>query len=495
MTSKKPKIAIITLIQEGAVKLGGEHAMMFPYVEQIIRSAELLANKIEIIPYIISPRPSESQNLSDVDNLIKKMKQTNNGKMILVSNGIGKPYGHPWNWEKYGYEAAQKMEELVEKEKLSAIIIMGHGFASIPAILNINMLQENNSTSLNSIPILLYYITHSSFDEHKDSRVQRRLLEKEIQHHAKMIAISPYMSKHLEEIGMIDDKDKTIPLYNALPENGWYSRKVSPKVFGKMIEERNSNLGKGPFYGKSLPYKEIIAGKKELVVYFGRPQKYVKGTDAVLTCAQNDSNRHYFVICSGSDEELEWHKQLIKNLDNVTLAWEHNSTLVLGTIQLTEHFENARITALFLSRREPMGLVSREVILMQDNGAVLPIVSGNCGFEDPLQRKYSHIVTNPCECEDIKDFQQEQKYETNSDLFINYNCVKETLQAIDKISNTPLTEIRERVANYKKEIKDYYSQKRYLSFYLQAITKIFPVLKHKVEDIFNDLKLKKIPNI
>jgi len=33
--SKKPKIAIITLIQEGVVKVGGEHAMLFPYVEQI----------------------------------------------------------------------------------------------------------------------------------------------------------------------------------------------------------------------------------------------------------------------------------------------------------------------------------------------------------------------------------------------------------------------------------------------------------------------------
>ena len=94
-TKSKPKIAIVTLIQEGAVKVGGEHAMLFPYVEQIIKTAETVKEDIEIIPYIISPRPKKLETLSQVESLKEKMMETNGGQMILVSNGAAGPYANP----------------------------------------------------------------------------------------------------------------------------------------------------------------------------------------------------------------------------------------------------------------------------------------------------------------------------------------------------------------------------------------------------------------
>ncbi|NHJ32131.1 MAG: hypothetical protein FK732_04655, partial [Asgard group archaeon] len=407
--SEKPKIAIITLIQEGVIKVGGEHAMLFPYVEQIIKTAESVAEKIAIIPYVISPRPKKQEKLARVDELIEKMKQTNNGQMILVSNGAAGPYANPWNWEKYGHEANKAIIKIAKERNLSGIIVMAHGFSSIPTVLNMTASQEN--CLFNKIPIKSYFITHSSYDEHKDNRAQRRILEKEVQNHAKMIAISPYMSQHLEEIGLVKSSKDTIPLYNALPENGWFSNKVPKNVILSMLAERNEKAGAGPFYGSKLPIDEIVKGEKELVLYFGRAQKYVKGTDAVIACAKNDPKRHYMLICSGSQSELTWHKGMIEETNNVTLAWEHNSKLVLGTVQLSENNTNARIYSLFLSRREPMGLVSREVVLMQDDGSVLPIVSDQCGFDDDWQKEYSFVVANPSSCEE-----DPIKRKTNSQL-------------------------------------------------------------------------------
>ena len=61
-----PRIAVITLIQEGAVKVGGEHAMLFPYVEQVLKTAETIREKLEIIPYVISPRPKKLEKLARV---------------------------------------------------------------------------------------------------------------------------------------------------------------------------------------------------------------------------------------------------------------------------------------------------------------------------------------------------------------------------------------------------------------------------------------------
>ncbi|MCK5045545.1 MAG: hypothetical protein KAS22_03130, partial [Candidatus Heimdallarchaeota archaeon] len=307
--SKKPKIAIITLIQEGVVKVGGEHAMLFPYVEQIIKTAEDVADKIEVIPYVISPRPKKQEKLARVEELIEKMKLTNEGQMILVSNGAAGPYANPWNWEKYGHETNKVIIKLAKERKLDGIVIMAHGYSSIPAVLNITTAKDNNL--YNTIPINSYYITHSSYDEHKDNRAQRRILETEVQNHAKMIAISPYMSNHLAEIGLVKSSNDTIPLYNALPDKGWFSNKVAKSIIMEMLEERNEKVGLGPFYGSELPIKDIVDGKKELVLYFGRAQKYVKGTDAVIACAKNDPKRHYMLICSGSQSELDWHKKMI----------------------------------------------------------------------------------------------------------------------------------------------------------------------------------------
>ncbi|MHA1212008.1 MAG: hypothetical protein ACTSSH_06070, partial [Candidatus Heimdallarchaeota archaeon] len=379
----KPRIAVITLIQEGAVKIGGEHAMLFPYVEQVIKAAESVKDSLEVIPYVISPRPKKLEALARVEELKEKMAQTNNGKMILVSNGATGPYAHPWNWERYGFEANKAMIRLNKENDFSGIIIMAHGYASIPVVLDMKASQEDGS--FNGIPISSYYITHSSYAEHKDARPQRRMLEREIQNHAKMIAISPYMANHLEEISLIDSSEETIPLYNALPTKGWFSTKVPQAIIKEMIAERNEMINKGPFYGSKLPLDEILIGKKELVLYFGRAQKYVKGTDAVIACARHDSKRHYMLICSGSADELKWHLSLLEQTPNVTLAWEHNSKLVLGTVQLTESNPKARLYSIFLSRKEPMGLVSREVVLMQDTGSLLPIVSGDCGFDDQWQ--------------------------------------------------------------------------------------------------------------
>jgi hypothetical protein len=492
--SEKPRIAIITLIQEGVVNVGGEHAMLFPYVEQIIKTAESVADKIDIIPYVISPRPKKQESLARVDELIEKMKQTNDGQMILVSNGAAGPYANPWNWEKYGHEANKVIIKIAKERKASGIIVMAHGFSSIPAVLNMTASQDNGS--FNKIPIKSYFITHSSYDEHKDNRAQRRILEKEVQNHANMIAISPYMSKHLEEIGLVKSSKDTVPLYNALPDKGWFSNKVPKNVIIEMLEERNEKVGLGPFYGSKLPLNEIISGKKELVLYFGRAQKYVKGTDAVIACANNDSKRHYMLICSGSNSELDWHKKLIAKSNNITLAWEHNSKLVLGTVQLTENNPDARINALFLSRREPMGLVSREVVLMQENGSVLPIVSDQCGFDDQWQKEYSFIVANPSSCEDdpIKRKTNSQLAK-NTEIFIHDDCIKATLKALDELSKLPVSELKTRVQKYKEAIKENYSQNSYWSFYLQAIGKTKPEFEKYIDEKLKKNNLTTIPNV
>lgn len=492
--TEKPRIAIITLIQEGVVKVGGEHAMLFPYVEQIIKTAEDVADEIEVIPYVISPRPKKQEKLARVEELIEKMKQTNDGQMILVSNGAAGPYANPWNWEKYGHETNKVIIKIAKERKLDGIIIMAHGYSSIPAVLNITTSQDN--CLYNNIPINSYFITHSSYDEHKDNRAQRRIFEKEVQNHAKMIAISPYMSNHLAEIGLIKSSKDTIPLYNALPDKGWFSNKVSKGIIIEMLEERNEKIGLGPFYGSKLPINDIVSGKKELVLYFGRAQKYVKGTDAVIACAKNDSKRHYMLICSGSQSELVWHKKMIKETNNVTLAWEHNSKLVLGTVQLTENNPDARICALFLSRREPMGLVSREVILMQENGSILPIVSDQCGFEDQWQKEFSFVVSNPSSCEgDPIKRKTNSQLAKNNELFIHDDCIKATLKALDELSKIPVSELRTRVQQYKAAIKENYSQNRYWSFYLQAIEKINPEFESYIKEKLKTNNLKTIPNI
>ncbi|MBN1328330.1 MAG: hypothetical protein JXA54_02545 [Candidatus Heimdallarchaeota archaeon] len=492
--STKPKIAVITLIQEGAAKIGGEHAMLFPYVEQAIKAAKTVEDTLEIIPYVISPRPKKIEVLPQVEKLKESMAETNNGKMILVSNGVANPYSDPWNWERYGYEANKVMIRIFKERNLSGIIIMAHGFASIPAILDMKTSQDNGEYG--NIPISCYYITHSSFEEHKDNRSQRRMLEREIQNHAKMIAISPYMANHLEQIGLIDDSKNAIPLYNALPENGWFSIKVPNEVITEMINERNEKINQGPFYGVPLPLDEIKYGKKELVLYFGRAQTYVKGTDAVIACAKNDPKRHYMLICSGSTDELKWHQKLLVNTINVTLSWEHNSKFVLGTVQLTENNPLARIYAIFLSRREPMGLVSREVILMQDNGSVLPIVSGSCGFDDKWQEEFSFVVTNPSNCEDDSLKSKENcNLAFGNDIFIHDDCIRNTLEALDKLSLMSLDELRKRVYNYKKAIKENYSQDRYWSFYLETISKILPDFKKIIDEKMIENKLQKVPNV
>ncbi len=492
--STKSKIAVITLIQEGAAKIGGEHAMLFPYVEQVIKAAKTVGDNLEIIPYVISPRPKKIELLPQVEKLKESMAETNEGKMILVSNGAATPYADPWNWERYGYEANKAILRIYKERGLSGIIIMAHGFASIPAILDMKTSQDNGEYG--SIPISYYYITHSSFEEHKDNRVQRRLLEREIQNHAKMIAISPYMANHLEQIGMVKSSENAIPLYNALPENGWFSIKVPTEVITEMVNERNEKINQGPFYGVQLPLDEIKTGKKELVLYFGRAQTYVKGTDAVIACAKNDSKRHYLLICSGSVDELKWHQKLLTNTINVTLSWEHNSKFVLGTVQLTESHPQARIYALFLSRKEPMGLVSREVILMQDNGSVLPIVSGNCGFDDKWQEEYSFVVTNPSFCEDdLQKSKENCSLTFGNDIFIHDGCIKNTLEALDKLSSMSLDELRKRVAEYKQAIKQNYSQNRYWSFYLEAIAKNLPEYQKLVDEKILENKLQKVPNV
>jgi hypothetical protein len=492
--SEKPRIAIITLIQEGVVKVGGEHAMLFPYVEQIIKTAEDVADKIEVIPYVISPRPKKQEKLARVEELIEKMKQTNEGQMILVSNGAAGPYANPWNWEKYGHETNKVIIKIAKERKLDGIVIMAHGYSSISAVLNITSSQEN--CLYNNIPINSYFITHSSYDEHKDNRAQRRILETEVQNHAKMIAISPYMSNHLEEIGLVKSSNDTIPLYNALPDKGWFSNKVSKNIIMEMLEERNEKVGLGPFYGSKLPINDIVSGKKELVLYFGRAQKYVKGTDAVIACAKNDTKRHYMLICSGSQSELDWHKTMIEETNNVTLAWEHNSKLVLGTVQLTENNPDARISALFLSRREPMGLVSREVVLMQENGSVLPIVSGQCGFDDQWQQEFSFVVSNPSSCEDnpIKRKTNSQLAKDN-EIFIHDDCIKATLKALDGLSEIQVSELRTRVQQYKEAIKENYSQNRYWSFYLQAIEKMDPEFDSYIKEKLDNNNLATIPNV
>lgn len=488
---KKQKIAIITLIQEGAAKVGGEHAMMFPYVEQAIKAANTIKEKVTVIPYIISPKPERIEKLPRVTVLKEKMKKTNGGKMILVKNGAGEPYGHPWNWEKYGHEAHKEIITLIEKEELDGIIIMAHGFASVPAVLDLTAAQKDGK--IKDIPIQSFAVTHSTFDEHKDVRPQRRLFEREIHNHAKMIAISPYMAEHLQEMEMVSEDRKPIPLYNALPKDGWFSTKIPRPTILNMLHERNQKVSEGPFYGVKLPIKDILSGKKELVLYFGRPQKYVKGTDAVIACAKQDQKRHYMLICSGSEEELEWHLELIDELENVTLAWEHNSKLVLGTVQLTENNPDARITALFLSRREPMGLVSREVVLMQDEGSVLPVVSDNCGFEDPWQKEYSFVVTNPCigEEENNKDLKQKMEDE----IYVSPDCVKETLEILDKISQMEIIELRKRVQQYAEKIKENYSEDRYWAFYLQAIALFGQDLERNIEEKLAENRLEKIPNV
>lgn len=492
--TRKLKIAVVTLIQEGAAKIGGEHAMLYPYVEQIIKAADTVKEKVKLIPYVISPRPKILEVLPRVEKLKNQMTETNEGKLILVSNGADEPYEEPWNWEKYGFEANEALINLHSENKFDGIIIMAHGFASIPAILNMKASKEN--CSYGDIPIFSYYITHSSFDEHKDNRPQRRILEQEIHHHAKMIAISPYMSNHLEEIKLVDKKEQTIPLYNALPENGWFSTKVPLTEIINLIEERNKTTNKGPFFGSKLPLKEILAGDKELVLYFGRAQKYVKGTDAVIACAKNDSKRHYMLICSGSEEELDWHKLLIKNTSNITLAWEHNSRLVLGMVQITENNPNSRIYSLFLSRREPMGLVSREVVLMQDEGTVLPIVSDSCGFDDQWQQEYSYAVTNPSTKEEnLIEQKINSKLTSNSEIFIHDKCIKGTLDALDSLSSLTLDELRKRVKDYRKAVEKNYSQNRYWAFYLQTLTHINEDLKSFIDTKLKENNLQTIPNV
>ena len=490
----KPRVAIITLIQEGAVKVGGEHAMLFPYVEQIIKAAETVKDTVDIIPYIISPRPKKMEKLNRVEILKEQMAKTNGGQMILVSNGAAGPYAHPWNWERYGHETNKAMIKLVKENQIDGLIIMAHGYSSIPAILDMVPSKENGDYG--KIPISCYYITHSSFDEHKDNRPQRRILEREIQNHAKMIAISPYMSNHLAEINLIDKSENTIPLYNALPEDGWFSKKIPHNDIMALLKERNLKINEGPFFGNALPLDAILKGEKELVVYFGRAQKYVKGTDAVIAVARNDPKRHYMLICSGSKDELSWHKNLLKGLSNITLAWEHNSKLVLGVIQLTEWNIKARIYAIFLSRREPMGLVNRELMLMQDEGTVLPIVSSNCGFEDEIQKKYGFIVTNPSLCEDEpekrKTFSQLSK---QNEIFIHDDCIKETLDALDTLSSLSEEQLKERVKDYAKEVKAFYTQDRYWAFYLQTIAKIFPDFVDYIDKQICENSLEKISNV
>ncbi|MGC9780772.1 MAG: hypothetical protein HZR80_16135 [Candidatus Heimdallarchaeota archaeon] len=490
----KPRIAIITLIQEGAVKVGGEHAMLFPYVEQILKAAETSKEKLEIIPYVVSPRPKKLEKLARVEELKEKMNNTYGGQMILVSNGATGPYTNPWNWEKYGHEANKAILKLAKEKQLDGIIIMAHGFASIPGVLNLITSKENGL--LGDIPVSCYYITHSSFDEHKDNRPQRRILEREIQNHAKMIAISPYMSNHLEEIGLVKSSNDTIPLYNALPEKGWFSSKVSKELTLEMLNERNSKVNQGPFFGVELPIEDILEGRKELVLYFGRAQKYVKGTDAVIACAKSDSKRHYMLICSGSQDELTWHKRLIKDTDNITMAWEHNSKLVLGVVQLTEDNPKARIYSLFLSRREPMGLVSREVVLMQDNGSVLPLVSDKCGFEDQWQKEFSFVVANPSSYEDdLTKQKSNSQLAKGNDIFIHDDCIRDTLDALDKLSNLTINELRKRVLGYKEAVKINYSQNRYWSFYLDAVGVNAPNIETYIENIIKKNNLEKIPNV
>ncbi|NHJ04380.1 MAG: hypothetical protein EAX90_06125 [Candidatus Heimdallarchaeota archaeon] len=492
--NKIPRVAIVTLIQEGAIRVGGEHAMLFPYVEQILKAAETVKEKIAVIPYVISPRPKKYEKLDRVEELKEKMTQMNGGRMILVSNGAAGPYANPWNWEKYGHETNKALIKLVKEDSVDVIIVMAHGYASIPAVLD--FIPSKEAGSFGNKTISNYYITHSTFDEHKDNRPQRRMLEREIQNHAKMIAISPYMAKHLEEIKLVKNEHDTVPLYNALPESGWFSNRISKEETLMMIKERNQKVNSGPFYGNQLPVEQILEGEKELVLYFGRAQKYVKGTDAVIACARNDPKRHYFLICSGSNEELHWHKELIKNLENVTISWEHNSKLVLGTVQLTEEESKARIYAVFLSRREPMGLVSRELVLMQKEGSVLPIVSSHCGFEDEWQKKFGFIATNPSLCEDdpikIKTYSQLAK---QSEIFVHDDCIKDTLKALDQMSNLSLEELRKRVQNYSQAVKINYSQNRYWSFYLQAIGKILPNFNNYIEELLKENKLNKIQNI
>ena len=491
--NEKPRIAIITLIQEGVVKVGGEHAMLFPYVEQAIKAAETVKDKIEVIPYVISPRPKKLEKLPRVEDLRAKLIATNNGAIILVSNGASGPYANPWNWEKFGHEAHKAILRLIREDNLQGIVVIAHGFASIPAVLN--LIPSKNRGLLGKTKMVCYAITHSTFDEHKDDRPQRRLLEREISRHAGMIAISPYMASHLEEIAMVERKEKTIPLYNALPESGWFSNKVSESVILQLIEERNNQLNKGPFYGTKLPIDEILAGEKELVLYFGRAQKYVKGTDAVIACAKQDKKRHYLLICSGSNDELVWHKTLIKNLKNVTLAWEHNSQLVLGIVQLTEGREKMRITTLFLSRREPMGLVSREVILMQKEGSVLPVVADNCGFADPWQEEFSFLVTNPRTGEENQNISFTKLAQQGEELFISPQCIKETLAALDIISHLSTDELRKRVKGYAAKIRENYSQDRYWAFYLQTLIETNQELEKYITAKLSEYKLQKLPNI
>ena len=492
--NEKYKVAIITLIQEGAVKVGGEHAMLFPYVEQIIKTAQTIDDKIAVIPYVISPRPKKLEQLPRVEELKVKMAQTNDGDMILVSNGAAGPYVNPWNWEKYGHEANKTILRLFNQRKFDAIIIMGHGYASIPAILNLKTSQDNGQ--FGSIPVNCYFVTHSSFDEHKDNRPQRRILEREIQNHAQMIAISPYMSDHLEALGLAKSKEETIPLYNALPDKGWFSNRIPTKTTIELLTERNLNVGKGPFFGTTLPIDDILTGKKELVLYFGRAQKYVKGTDAVIAAAAMDTNRHYMLICSGSNDELKWHLSLMEGLENVTLAWEHNSKLVLGVVQLTEDNPKARIYAVFLSRREPMGLVSREVILMQDNGSVIPIVSDNCGFDDIWQREFGFVVTNPSHCEDapIKQKTATQRAKSTA-IYIHDDCIQNTVSALDQLSKLTNKDLQERVKKYAEAIKQNYSQNRYWAFYLQAISITNPELTKYITKKMKENDLQEMPNV
>ncbi len=490
----KQKIAIITLIQEGAVKVGGEHAMLFPYVEQVIKAAETVQEKLEIIPYIISPRPKNLEKLARVEELKEQMDKMNSGQMILVSNGAAGPYANPWNWERYGHESNKVMIKLVKERELDGLIIIAHGYSSIPAILD--MVASKESGAYGKIPIACYYVTHSSFDEHKDNRPQRRILEREIQNHAKMIAISPYMANHLAEIKLIDASENTLPLYNALPDKGWFSNKIPHEVIIELLKERNSKINKGPFFGIELPLDTVLNGEKELVVYFGRAQKYVKGTDAVIVVARNDPKRHYMLICSGSSDELKWHKELIEGLDNVTLAWEHNSKLVLGIIQLTEWNTNARIYAIFLSRREPMGLVSRELMLMQTEGSVIPIVSDHCGFEDEMQKTYGFIVTNPSLCEDDSETRKTNSQLSKQDeIFINDSCIKETLVALDSLSALSTEDLKERVKAYADAVKKFYTQNRYWAFYLQTIANVLPEYSNYIDKQLKENNLEKVTNV
>ena len=311
-----------------------------------------------------------------------------------------------------------------------------------------------------------------------------------------MIAISPYMANHLAEIKLIDASENTLPLYNALPDKGWFSNKIPHEVIIELLKERNSKINKGPFFGIELPLDTVLNGEKELVVYFGRAQKYVKGTDAVIAVARNDPKRHYMLICSGSSDELKWHKELIEGLDNVTLAWEHNSKLVLGIIQLTEWNANARIYAIFLSRREPMGLVSRELMLMQTEGSVVPIVSDHCGFEDEMQKTYGFIVTNPSLCEDDSETRKTNSQLSKQDeIFINDSCIKETLVALDSLSALSTEDLKERVKAYADAVKKFYTQNRYWAFYLQTIANVLPEYSNYIDKQLKENNLEKVTNV